>query len=113
MTEDGLKAIMRLSGGDMRKCLNILQSTHLAFAKVDAQNVYLCTGCPLPKDIERIMDLMLNNDFKTALAGVRTMQQEKGISLPDIITNLHELLLRVSMPPDSMAYIIQELADAE
>ena len=31
ITEDGMKAILQLSQGDMRKSLNILQSTHMAF----------------------------------------------------------------------------------
>jgi replication factor C subunit 3/5 len=31
---DGLDAIFRLSNGDMRKCLNILQSTNMSFGSI-------------------------------------------------------------------------------
>ena len=47
MTEDGEKAMMNLSGGDMRRVLNILQSCSMAFDEVNEDNVYTCVGHPL------------------------------------------------------------------
>ncbi|CAK9140697.1 unnamed protein product, partial [Ilex paraguariensis] len=61
--ESGLKALVRLSNGDMRKALNILQSTHMAYQQITEEAVYLCTGNPLPKDIERISHWLLNEPF--------------------------------------------------
>ena len=43
VTDDGKEALMRLSQGDMRKVLNILQSCAMAFDnKVNEDNVYTC-----------------------------------------------------------------------
>lgn len=39
MTDDGREALLTLSGGDMRKVLNILQSTSMAFDVVNEENV--------------------------------------------------------------------------
>lgn len=64
-SEDGKNAILELSGGDMRKVLNILQSTWLAFKNVTEENVYTCVGHPLKSDIENIVKWLLNEDFKT------------------------------------------------
>ncbi|KAK4370460.1 hypothetical protein RND71_009935 [Anisodus tanguticus] len=68
--EGGLKALVRLSNGDMRKALNILQSlevtpasTHMASQQITEEAVYLCTGNPLPKDIEQISNWLLNEPF--------------------------------------------------
>ena len=47
VTEDGEKAMMSLSGGDMRRVLNILQSCSMAFDEVNEDNVYTCVGHPL------------------------------------------------------------------
>ncbi|KAJ7424842.1 Replication factor C subunit 5 [Willisornis vidua] len=66
VTEDGMKALVTLSSGDMRRALNILQSTSMAFGKVTEENVYTCTGHPLKSDIANILDWMLNQDFSTA-----------------------------------------------
>lgn len=44
ITEDGLQAIVKLAHGDMRKCLNVLQSCHAAYDIINEENVYACTG---------------------------------------------------------------------
>ena len=38
----------------------------MAFEEVSEHNVYLCTGQPLPTDIAKIVEWMLNLDFSTA-----------------------------------------------
>ncbi|KAH9376612.1 hypothetical protein HPB48_005823 [Haemaphysalis longicornis] len=63
VTADGKKALMELAQGDMRKALNILQSTSMAFEEVNETNVYLCVGHPLKEDISDIVSTLLNEDF--------------------------------------------------
>lgn len=64
MSDDGMKALLTLSGGDMRKVLNTLQSTWLAYRRVTEDNVYTCVGHPLRSDINSIINWLLNeNDF--------------------------------------------------
>lgn len=48
------EAIVRLSGGDMRKVLNILESCSLAYREITVQKIYEVTGRPSPEDIETI-----------------------------------------------------------
>jgi replication factor C subunit 3/5 len=45
---DGETAILRQSGGDMRKVLNVLQACAAGHAVVDEAAVYACTGTPAP-----------------------------------------------------------------
>ncbi|XP_064499873.1 replication factor C subunit 5 isoform X1 [Pseudopipra pipra] len=89
VTEDGLKALVTLSSGDMRRALNILQSTSMAFGKVTEENVYTCTGHPLKSDIANILDWMLNQDFSTAYRKITELKTLKGLALQDILTELH------------------------
>ena len=67
-TTPGIDAILRLSGGDMRRVLNLLQSTAMACEVVDEKSVYLTSGAPLPEDIDTIMDLLMNHTFQMASA---------------------------------------------
>eukprot|EP01120_Amphizonella_sp_Union-15-10_P015230 TRINITY_DN7782_c0_g1_i2.p1 TRINITY_DN7782_c0_g1~~TRINITY_DN7782_c0_g1_i2.p1 ORF type:complete len:281 (-),score=47.33 TRINITY_DN7782_c0_g1_i2:5-847(-) len=60
ITADGLEALIKLGTGDMRRSINILQSTSMAYDIVNEMNVYLCTGNPLPNDIRLILDWMCN-----------------------------------------------------
>ena len=50
----------------MRKALNILQSTSMAFETVDATSVYVCTATPLPQDIENMVSWMLTETIDQA-----------------------------------------------
>lgn len=66
VTPDGMESLVALSEGDMRRALNVLQSTAMAHDEVNEENVYTCTGQPLPSNISKIVDWMLNESFSTA-----------------------------------------------
>ena len=44
VSEDGMEALVTLAKGDMRKALNVLQSTSMAHDEVNEDTVYTCTG---------------------------------------------------------------------
>ena len=66
MSTDGMESLVALSQGDMRRALNVLQSTSMSHDEVTEETVYLVTGQPLPNDISKIVEWMLNEDFTTA-----------------------------------------------
>ena len=87
VTPDGMEAVLKMSQGDMRRALNILQvcrnvlclrirlaqahlryqqSCHAAYDVTNATNVYLCTGSPLPEDIQRIIEWMMSDEISLA-----------------------------------------------
>ncbi len=66
VTSDGMSSLVRLSQGDMRRSLNILQSTSMSHDEVNEDSVYLVTGQPLPNDIAKIVEWMLNEDYTSA-----------------------------------------------
>ncbi|XP_017695180.1 PREDICTED: replication factor C subunit 5 [Lepidothrix coronata] len=113
VTEDGLKALVTLSSGDMRRALNILQSTSMAFGKVTEENVYTCTGHPLKSDIANILDWMLNQDFSTAYRKITELKTLKGLALQDILTELHLFVHRVDFPPSIRIQLLIKMADIE
>lgn len=66
MGPGGMDALVTLGAGDMRRSLNILQSAHMAFDVIDEDAVYLCTGNPMPRDIEAVVTWLLNEEFNEA-----------------------------------------------
>jgi DNA polymerase III delta prime subunit len=80
LTQDGREALLKLSRGDMRRALNVLQvsscgvqtacrshqACHAAYDSVDETAVYNCTGNPHPKDIERVVQSMMSDEFGTS-----------------------------------------------
>lgn len=111
--EDGLKALVWLSNGDMRKALNILQSTHMASPQITEEAVYLCTGNPMPKDIEQISHWLLNESFLTSYKRISEIKSRKGLALVDILREVTMFVFRIKMPPEVRVHLINEMADIE
>ncbi|XP_025798981.1 replication factor C subunit 3 isoform X1 [Panicum hallii] len=136
--EGGLTALVRLSNGDMRKALNILQSTHMASQQITEEAVYLCTGNPMPKDIEEIAFWLLNEPFSTSFQcnlcylyqydpsnnslsnvcfliclDISDMKMRKGLALVDIIREVTMFVFKIQMPSGVRVKLINDLADIE
>ncbi|XP_022191548.2 replication factor C subunit 5 [Nilaparvata lugens] len=112
-TEDGKKALMQLSQGDMRKVLNVLQSTATAFPQVNEETVYTCVGHPLKSDIRKILQWLLHDDFKTTYDLIQEMKIAKGLALQDILSEIHLLVHRISLPPDVLINLLIKMSDIE
>jgi replication factor C subunit 3/5 len=70
ITPDGKRALLKLSKGDMRRALNILQACHAAYESTGEAEIYNCTGSPQPADIERIVNSMLSDEFTTSYQSI-------------------------------------------
>nr|CAD1827217.1 unnamed protein product [Ananas comosus var. bracteatus] len=111
--EGGLTALVRLSNGDMRKALNILQSTHMASQHITEEAVYLCTGNPMPKDIEQIAYWLLNESFTTSFRYISDIKMRKGLALIDIVREVTMFVFKIQMPSNVQVKLINDLADIE
>ncbi|CAN6999413.1 unnamed protein product [Brassica oleracea var. botrytis] len=113
VSESGLAALVRLSNGDMRKAMNILQSTHMASVKITEEEVYLCTGNPLPKDIEQISHWLLNQSFAESYKKISEMKTRKGLAIVDIVREVTMFVFKIKMPSHVRVQLIDDLADIE
>lgn len=68
LTPDGRAALLKLSRGDMRRAMNVLQACHAAYDSVDENAVYTCTGNPHPSDIKKVVESMMSDEFGTAFS---------------------------------------------
>ncbi|XP_017882167.1 replication factor C subunit 5 [Ceratina calcarata] len=113
VSEDGKNALVTLSGGDMRKVLNVLQSTWLAFGSVTEENVYACVGHPLPVDIKNIINWLLNESYDMCYSKIQDIKLKKGLALQDILTELHLFVNKIEFPDDILMNLIIKLAEIE
>ncbi|XXG60676.1 hypothetical protein AAC387_Pa04g2520 [Persea americana] len=113
VSDSGLEAFVRLSNGDMRKALNILQSTHMASQTITEEAVYLCTGNPMPKDIEQICFWLLNEPFAASFRYISEIKMKKGLALVDIVREVTMFIFNIKMPSDARVQLINDLADIE
>jgi len=113
ITEDGKEALMTLSQGDMRKVINILQSCNMAFGEVTEDNVYTCTGHPLRSDITNIVNWSLNEDFSTAYKNIQKLKTLKGLSLQDILSEVHLYVHKLDLPTQVRIHLLIKMSELE
>jgi len=112
------KALLKLGEGDMRKVLNILQSTALANLNenttvLTVDHFYACTGSPLPEDIETIVKWMLTLDLTSAFQKINLLKTAKGLALVDILTQVHVYIEKIDFPPAVRTFILKGMAEIE
>ncbi|KAF7730087.1 hypothetical protein EC973_003033 [Apophysomyces ossiformis] len=113
LTDDGRTALLRLSRGDMRRALNILQACHAGYDRVDETAVYNCTGHPHPKDIERIVNWMMTEEYTTVYSNIEKLKREYGLALPDIVTEIGLYISTIDYPTNARAFLYETLAKIE
>jgi replication factor C small subunit len=104
----GLKAIVEVAEGDLRRALNVLQSSAALSVKVTEEVVYQVMGRIRPREIHEMLGLAIRGDFVKARERLRTMLVEQGVAAVDIIRQIHSEIFRMSLPE---RYKV-ELADA-
>jgi replication factor C subunit 3/5 len=92
--QDGAdKAIVSLSGGDMRKVLNILESCSLAYKEIPLEKIYDVTGRPSPTDIASIYNSLTNDDFSTAINSIWEICRKKSLAFEDVVREVHQQVM--------------------
>lgn len=123
-TEDGINALLRLSRGDMRKVLNLLEASAMQRSEldenglrkkpvVDAVLVYQVAGKPTPDEVDRIWSSLWNQSLQECYDIITEMQVEKGLAVSDIVTELHDRACEMDTHPDVLKYLLKELAECE
>lgn len=115
LTKDGAKAIVEVGGGDMRKVLNIFQTTSMGHKIVNAKSVHDATGVPSPEEIDLFLRTLMNGavSFSAGLNTLRSLLQSKGYALDDFLQLMHRQLIVQDMPAQQRLDITMKLADVD
>ncbi len=93
ITNDGIETIIKISNGDMRKVINILQSTTMIYDIVDEKSVSQCVGYPLKETIKMLYNMLNKSGIAKCYKILMDLINEHGYNLFDIINELVNELL--------------------
>lgn len=93
-SSDGIDILTKLSNGDLRKVINILQIVNmLGIKNVTEETVTKLIGYPRIKDIEEIFDIIIKNNIKDTCDKISNIIYTYGFSIADIITEISNLII--------------------
>jgi len=115
LTEDGVEAIVQVGSGDMRKVLNIFQTTSMGHKIVDAKAVFASTGVPEPQDIDSFLTKLMNPamSFAAGVSGLQDLLRSKGYALDDFLQLMHARLILHDMPTPQRLKLTVLLSDID
>ncbi|CAD6886923.1 unnamed protein product [Tilletia controversa] len=118
ITPEGMTALLKLTRGDMRRALSVLQACHAAYdedgqGRIDDEAVYNCTGNPRPADVRAMVHSMMKSEFTTAYNNVSSMKIAKGMALADLLAGVFEELDAVEFSPEGRIFLLDHLASIE
>ncbi|EDO16471.1 hypothetical protein Kpol_1066p38 [Vanderwaltozyma polyspora DSM 70294] len=111
------KALLKVSKGDMRRVLNVLQASKAAVEEneeITEELIYDCCGMCRPGDVKKILKSILEEDFTSAYYTMNKICQEKGVASVDIIEEIVLLLEEYELQnEETRIEMLTKLSDIE
>jgi replication factor C subunit 3/5 len=90
ITKDGIDTIWKLSNGDMRKVMHMLQVISINNTTIDADKVTSFQKYPSNDDSNKFYKILMKGDLRVSLKFAKNLIKIKHYSLTNILTELTE-----------------------
>jgi len=98
LLEDGIKAILEVSEGDLRKAINTLQAAASIGKPIDAEVVYSVVGRANPAQVREMVELAMDGKFIEARRLLRELIWRYGVAGTDLIRQIHAEIFKMDVP---------------
>ncbi len=111
--ENAYKAVVYVSGGDMRKAVNILQTAATLGGRITDNVVYSVTSRVDPHEVKGMIELSLSGRFKEARVHLLSLMYEKGFAGEDIIKEIYNQVYYLAIPDMQKLLLIEKIGEYE
>ncbi|MBI4215089.1 replication factor C small subunit [archaeon] len=107
LPEDGAKALVYASEGDLRRAITLLQTAAVGGAKkITEEEVSRVASRARPQEVRELIELGLAGRFEDARKKLDTLMLEHGLAGEDVISQLHRELVGHSGIEDARRLVI-------
>jgi replication factor C subunit 3/5 len=93
ITDDGMHTMWKISNGDMRKVMHMLQVISINNKLIDSDTVTSFQKYPMKSEIEKLYHVLIKGNLHQSLREATTLMNEKHYSMIDIITEITYMLI--------------------
>ncbi len=111
VTDGGMKAIVYVARGDMRKAINALQAASLMEESVTEETIYQITATARPEQIKELIEAAIGGKFTQARGLLDELLLVQGLSGEDVIIQIHRQMLSLMDSDDLSATTVVRLMD--
>lgn len=113
ITEDGIEAIIYISGGDFRKAINALQGASAIGEVVDREKIFQITATAQPEEINAILETALKGNFVEAREKLSKLMLDYGMSGEDVVSQLFREISSSNMNEKLKVLLIDKLGEID
>ena len=113
ISEDAVKAVMRVSNGDLRRVTNVLQTAAISTDEIEEEDVYSVAASLRPEEIKEIMEKSLNGEFMEAREELSDLMIERGLDGQDVISSVHREIYDLDLEDKQKLEVMEALGEFE
>jgi len=113
ITEDGIKAVVRISEGDLRKAANILQVASALKEKITEDVVYEAASLARPQEVKQMLELALSGKFMEARKMLEDMIIKKGLAGSDIVAEIHRQIPSLNIDDRAKVELVEKCGEID
>lgn len=112
-TEAGLKSIVEVAEGDLRKAINTLQAASSISKGVAEESVYQVVGRAKPSDVHDMLNHALKGNFIKAREELRRLLVRYGLSGSEIVRQIHSEVFNLAVPEKKRIELIEAVGEID
>ena len=113
ITPEASEMIYEGSGGDCRRCINILQTTSAVSPSITSDLVSTILSDAKPKDIRIVLDYAVSGDFQSAREKLLDIMLRESISGQDVVKAIQKEIWNLQVEPEIKVKLTEKTGEAE
>ncbi len=113
LDEDGIKAIIYVSEGDMRRAINVLQAAATLKRKVDEKVIYGVSSAARQEEVKEMLTLALAGKFEEARSKLFSMLINQGLAGEDVLQQVHREVMGLDLPEPVKVKLIDKVGEVD
>jgi len=95
ITDDAMINLLHSAEGDLRRAINMLQSSAAIKKEIDVETLSSATSVVMPGQVKRLMELALQGEFLESRTLLREITMDYGVSGSDLVSQIHKAAFRL------------------
>jgi len=113
VTEAGLKSVVEVAEGDLRKGINTLQAAASMSKGITEEAVYQVVGRAKATDVHEMLTHAMKGDFIKAREELRQLLVKYGLSGSEIVRQIHSEIFRLPVPEKKRISLIEAVGEID
>ncbi len=113
ISEEAVKAVLRVASGDLRRVTNILQTATMQKDKITEEDIYGAAASLRPEEINEVLEKALNGKFMDSRKQLSELMIDRGLDGQDVINAIHREVLDLDISDQGKLEIIDNLGEFE